>query len=1066
MPIRIQDKRKLNPLTKRPINPNRDLKSQNFDPSLVKNLYNTARDYGIDPNLMLAVGLQESNLGKTDPNNPYRVNSLYHGIDDDLIAQGTAIFRDKYNKNPKASEAHRIQAYNGLTKKTRKSPDYGNQVISLRDSVIKQSPDLQGYMQKLDSAYNAYNTPMKKRPVTNNQNRMNPLQQALFGLGFVNGGEIESYVNQYMGDYSKNEQDSGGYDNMRTMLETKHGLSRKQAVEIMGRLQNVMQKAPSQFNGNLKKDNFIYQTPEDVANKNLRGRDARRGIDPSTLTPIQPFGYGQEQFKNGGITNQPTYNDSLQLWKAYQFQKANQLPSQAIKQFNLLPLYPNNKIGRRIDNFTDWFNDIQKNSARNDYKTVDELEKAYPNENNGKVAKYYNSLKFNVKPHNALHASPDLVHPLIAPTGSYFDGNALSPIYKKPVGNVPAKIQEQPIQQITPEAQTQINTGSSTPITLGMSSPDSSTGKRLYRYGNKDISEQEFNKYKSLGKHKIVEYADGGATNPLTQVPHEDDNLTNIDLERVRAIRNNKPINLSQYNFGGTLGTILSTASPFLNFIPGLGTAVAPIAGMVGQGLSAISQEQPQGMSPQRGYAGTQRNNYTNQGYSYGGNMKQLPGGMSVPMGNGVEALYGNMHSQGGIQVNPQAEAQHGETMLDKEYILTDKDYSNFENNKMSISKRFKRNTGAVSPRNSQEKINKAKEFLKQDAINTNEQYLMGLPSLQEYARGGQMYLNGGYADPTGNKDWTYDRTGDNWTGYKGGRSYPLSGNPKYQGSVDRLNASYNPMQPMNPVQPSGVNNQRVPQNQGRDFRFYQDLGNQLYSPVNTGNGAIDGSSYRGYPANPYQPNPTPERGIPYRYNDQGDDGSNPGSNFNLGNTLSTLGMAAPAIYNAARGIFEKPQTWDASKYMTPNVNPALLNTNVGQNEIKDAYTRSLYDMKNSGVYSKLGQVNLQNNRAKNDYERKLNISNQNAGIRNQTNATNANINARNNETKMRVQDINDRARANKHDFLGTALSQGSELIQNDRINKMNLGALDAMYENPEFQNYLASVGYKRKKRK
>lgn len=333
-------------------------------------------------------------------------------------------------------------------------------------------------------------------------------------FGYGNGGEIESYVNQYMGDYSKNEQDPGGYDNMRAMLETKHGLSRKQAVEIMGRLQNVMQKAPNQFTGNLKKDNFIYQTPEDVANKNLRGRDARRRIDPKTLMPIKPFGYGQDQFRDGGITNQPTYNDSLQLWKAYQFQKANQLPSQAIKQFNLLPLYPNNKIGKRIDNFTDWFNDIQKNSARNDYKTVDELEKAYPNENNGKVAKYYNSLKFDVKPHNALHTSPDLVHPLIAPTGSYFDGNALSPIYKKPVGNVPAKIQEQPTQQVTPEAQTQINTGSNTPVTLGMSSPDSSTGKRLYRYGNKDITEQEFNKYKTLGKHKIVEYADGGQIEP------------------------------------------------------------------------------------------------------------------------------------------------------------------------------------------------------------------------------------------------------------------------------------------------------------------------------------------------------------------------------------------------------------------------------------------------------------------------------------------------------------------------------------------------------------------------
>lgn len=70
------------------------------------------------------------------------------------------------------------------------------------------------------------------------------------------------------------------------------------------------------------------------------------------------------------------------------------------------------------------------------------------------------------------------------------------------------------VPQVTPEAQTQINTGSSTPVTLGMSSPNSTTGKRLYRLGNKNISEQEFNRYKTLGQHKIVEYGEGGEIEP------------------------------------------------------------------------------------------------------------------------------------------------------------------------------------------------------------------------------------------------------------------------------------------------------------------------------------------------------------------------------------------------------------------------------------------------------------------------------------------------------------------------------------------------------------------------
>ena len=148
--IRIQDKRKLNPLTKRPINPNRDLKSGYADAGMIKNMVRLAKDYGLDPNLMLAVGLQETNLGKIDPTNPYQVNAAYHGVMENPLEGGTAIFRDKYNKYPKKSEAYRIQAYNGLTSKTKADPVYGKSVISLRDSVIKQSPELQNYITEIN----------------------------------------------------------------------------------------------------------------------------------------------------------------------------------------------------------------------------------------------------------------------------------------------------------------------------------------------------------------------------------------------------------------------------------------------------------------------------------------------------------------------------------------------------------------------------------------------------------------------------------------------------------------------------------------------------------------------------------------------------------------------------------------------------------------------------------------------------------------------------------------------------------------------------------------------------
>ena len=147
--IKVRDIRKVNPITKKPLNPNRDLKNPTIDPYVAEKIIRESLGYGVDPYLGLAVGLQESNLGndldpKTKVNtssNPLRVNSAYHGISEDPTAQGIAILRDKYNSEKNKNEALKIQAFNGLTPKTRANPAYGKNVISLRDSVIKQTPE-------------------------------------------------------------------------------------------------------------------------------------------------------------------------------------------------------------------------------------------------------------------------------------------------------------------------------------------------------------------------------------------------------------------------------------------------------------------------------------------------------------------------------------------------------------------------------------------------------------------------------------------------------------------------------------------------------------------------------------------------------------------------------------------------------------------------------------------------------------------------------------------------------------------------------------------------------------
>lgn len=203
MPVKITDVRKQNPITKKPINPRRDLKSMKADPDLLKDIYFSAKDYGIDPNLAFAVGLQESNLGKTDSRNPFRVNNLYHGPVEDPIDFGMSLLRDKYNKNPKESEAIRIQRYNGLTKKTKAKPDYGNQVISLRDSVIKQSPELQALYPKFDSLYAHRYDYMKQKPKqpakqpvkTSWTDRIKTYGSVFNPLGwFGDGGQIQPYI--------------------------------------------------------------------------------------------------------------------------------------------------------------------------------------------------------------------------------------------------------------------------------------------------------------------------------------------------------------------------------------------------------------------------------------------------------------------------------------------------------------------------------------------------------------------------------------------------------------------------------------------------------------------------------------------------------------------------------------------------------------------------------------------------------------------------------------------------------------------------------------------------------
>jgi len=153
-------------------------------------------------------------------------------------------------------------------------------------------------------------------------------------------------------------------------------------------------------------------------------------------------------------TPQEMYNDSLNLHKAYQFQKANAIETAESKaQAGKRDPITGNKYDVKGDRTSintfpfkgmwDW-----KNRVGDDYKTSTDLERGYPGMNNKLIADYYNQLKFKGNTYNGLHSSPDLYHENIRPTEMYYDGIAQSPVYKKPVYDPSAKSAEKLPQEV------------------------------------------------------------------------------------------------------------------------------------------------------------------------------------------------------------------------------------------------------------------------------------------------------------------------------------------------------------------------------------------------------------------------------------------------------------------------------------------------------------------------------------------------------------------------------------------------------------------------------------------
>jgi hypothetical protein len=213
-PTKIIDKRVYNPVTKTKIKPTRDLLSGEYDTSVINNLVKYSKEYDVDPYLALAVGLQETQLGKTDSN----IGHVMDLLNEDSNAERNLVstLKDKMDYAKKLGykdTKHLIQAYNGLgtiTPETEKkyhgfkmksiygvpipkeginmskTPLYGEKIQNIADSVLKQNPNI----------VNIVNTVKAQ------------------------GGPINPYMYYAGGPYNSSGYDSSGYNPITKTYET------------------------------------------------------------------------------------------------------------------------------------------------------------------------------------------------------------------------------------------------------------------------------------------------------------------------------------------------------------------------------------------------------------------------------------------------------------------------------------------------------------------------------------------------------------------------------------------------------------------------------------------------------------------------------------------------------------------------------------------------------------------------------------------------------------------------------------------------------------------------------
>ena len=234
--LSIRDPRKIMMTTGKPLRPNSDLVSGEYDSEQLGNLLTEAKRRNMSYNDMMnlaAMGFQETKWGKSDDN----IGHTKGDFGDEPMQDTYSNFINAYNAKMKDAdrlkikdEATRLQVYNGLGKifpsteadyhgfkmkkiygvevpkggiDLRKNPLYGKQVMDIRDNVLKRNPEFMRYM---DSTYRA---PKPKEEFNNGglvkMQRVKPLVKAQAGVEYVtvDGKRMKTDSPEYKDVYQK-----------------------------------------------------------------------------------------------------------------------------------------------------------------------------------------------------------------------------------------------------------------------------------------------------------------------------------------------------------------------------------------------------------------------------------------------------------------------------------------------------------------------------------------------------------------------------------------------------------------------------------------------------------------------------------------------------------------------------------------------------------------------------------------------------------------------------------------------------------------------------------------------